>query len=86
MWKGLYCFYKQLISVNRFVIFKGGFKKSAFYAFTSGLSGKVGEFGSIIICLRSEGISKISTKAIIILSLFKINVDLSYNNINWLIA
>jgi hypothetical protein len=80
--KGLYYFYKQLISINGFIIIKGGFKKSAFYAFISGLSRKVGKFNSIIIYLRSKGINKISTKAIIILSLFKININLGYNDIN----
>jgi hypothetical protein len=56
--------------------------KSIFIIFISGLSREVGELSSVIIYIRSKSISKTYYKAIILLSLFKININLSYNNIN----
>jgi hypothetical protein len=53
-----------------------------FITFISGLSREVKEFGGVIIYIRSKSISKTCYKVIILLSLFKINVDLGYNNIN----
>jgi hypothetical protein len=53
-----------------------------FIAFISSLSREVKELNSIIIYIRSKSVNKTYYKVIILLSLFKINVDLSHNNIN----
>jgi hypothetical protein len=53
-----------------------------FIAFISGLSREIREFGGVVIYIRSKSINKTYYKVIILLGLFKININLGYNDIN----